>query len=100
QIFGVAIADLWTSDVPRATQWTRHATGVNNWQFSPNGSQIYFIAPDSIDREERARLDKQFTVRPRNPAASVSSLWVFDVASKQERRDIGDSSYSVASVSI
>jgi dipeptidyl aminopeptidase/acylaminoacyl peptidase len=100
QIYAIAVADLWSSEMPKATQWTRHATGVNNWQFSPDGSRIYFIAPDSIDRDDRARLDKQFTVRPRNPASSVSSLWSFDVASKQERKIAGDSAYSVANVNV
>lgn len=100
QIYAIAIADLWTGDIPRATQWTRHATGVNNWQWSPDGSKIYFISPDSIDRDDRARLDKQFTVRPRNPASSLSSLWVYDVAAKQEKKVVGDPAYSVANVSV
>src|SRR5262245_22040982 len=101
QIYALTIADLWQGDIPHATQWTRHATGVDNWQWSADGSKIYFIAPDSIDRDERARMDKQFTVRPRNPASSLSSLWVFDVASKEEKKLAGDgTSYSVANVSI
>src|SRR5262249_29944817 len=100
QIYALTIADLWQGDIPHATQWTHHATGVNNWQWSPDGSTIYFIAPDSIDRDERARMDKQFTVRPRNPASSLSSLWVFDVASKQEKRLVSDPSYSVADVTL
>lgn len=100
QVYGLAIADLWTSDIPRSIQWTRHATGVNNWQFSPDGQQIYFLAPDSIDRDDRVRTEKAFTVRPRNPASSLSSLWVFDVASKQEKKVHGSDAYSVANVSV
>src|SRR5262245_1814407 len=53
QLYTLAIADLWQGDVPRSAQLTRHATGVNNWQWSPDGAHIYFIAPDSIDREDR-----------------------------------------------
>jgi len=70
QVYAINVGELWTGDVPRPTQWTRHATGVDNWQFSPDGSRIYFVSPDSIDRDERTRNDKQFTVKPRNPAAS------------------------------
>src|SRR5215510_1811486 len=58
QLYTLTIADLWQGDVPHSTQLTRHATGVNNWQWSPDGKTIFFIAPDSIDREERQRLDK------------------------------------------
>jgi dipeptidyl aminopeptidase/acylaminoacyl peptidase len=96
QIYALNVGDLWTSDVPpHATQWTRHATGVENWQFSPDGKRIYFVSPDSIDRDERLRTEKQFTVKPRNPAGSVVSLWAFDVDAKQERRLTNDTSYSV-----
>lgn len=100
QIYGVTVADLWSGDVPRAAQWTRHATGVGAWQFSPDGSKIYFVSPDSIDRDERARNEKQFTVKPRNPASSLQSLWSFDVASKQETKVVSDPAYSVADVTI
>ena len=100
QVFAIAVGDLWTSDIPRAVQWTRHTTGVGAWQWSPDGRQIYFVTPDSIDRDERLRTEKQFTVKPRNPASSVASLWSFDVASRQERRLTNDSSYSVADVTI
>ena len=100
QLFAVATATLWQADAPKATQWTRHTTGVGNWQWSPDGKRIYFVTPDSIDRDDRARTEKQFTVRPRNPASSVASLWAFDVDTKQERRLTSDSSYSVGDVSI
>jgi dipeptidyl aminopeptidase/acylaminoacyl peptidase len=100
QLFSVAMADLWQMDVPKPAQLTRHATGVGNWQWSPDGNRIYFVSPDSIDRDDRARTDKQFTVRPRNPASSVASLWAFDVDTKQERRLTNDPSYSVGDVTI
>lgn len=100
QIYGLAVSDLWSGDLPHATQWTRHSTGIGNWQFSPDGSKIYFVTPDSIDRDERARNEKQFTVKPRNPASSLSSLWSFDVASKQETKLVSDPAYSVANVTV
>ncbi|HMA24014.1 MAG TPA: hypothetical protein VKP00_08465, partial [Gemmatimonadaceae bacterium] len=100
QLFAVATADLWQIDAPKPTQWTRHATGIGNWQWSPDGKRIYFVPPDSIDRDDRARTDKQFTVRPRNPASSVASLWAFDVDTKQERRLTSDPSYSVGDVTV
>ncbi len=95
QVYAINVNDLWTGDVPRSMQWTRHATGVESWQFSPDGSRIYFVSPDSIDRDERLRTEKQFTAKPRNPAASLVSLWQFDVASKQEKRLTTDPAYSV-----
>ncbi|HEX3865392.1 MAG TPA: prolyl oligopeptidase family serine peptidase [Gemmatimonadaceae bacterium] len=100
QLYAVSTADLWNGDAPKAVQWTRHATGIGNWQWSPSGTRVYFVTPDSIDRDDRARTDKQFTVRPRNPDASVSSLWAFDVATKQETRLTNDATYSVGDVTV
>ena len=91
---------MTTMDIPKPTQLTRHATGISNWQWSPDGKRIYFVSPDSIDRDERARTDKQFTVKPRNPAASIASLWVYDLDSRQERRLTNDPSYSVGEFTI
>ncbi len=68
---------------------------MGNWQFSPDGRKIYFVSPDSIDRDERARTEKQFTVKPREPDGSLASLWVFDLDSRQEKKIAGDANYSV-----
>ncbi|HXT15657.1 MAG TPA: prolyl oligopeptidase family serine peptidase [Gemmatimonadaceae bacterium] len=100
QLYTINVSDLFTSDAPHATQLTRHATGVGAWQFSPDGKRIYFVSADSIDRDDRTRTEKQFTVKPRNPAASVASLWSFDIAARQEHRLTSDSSYSVSDFSV
>ena len=47
-----------------------------------------------------SRTEKQFTVKPRSPASSLASLWVFDVDTKQERRLTNDANYSVSDVTI
>jgi dipeptidyl aminopeptidase/acylaminoacyl peptidase len=92
-IYTLNVADLWGT--PHPTQLARHTTGMGNWQFSPDGKKIYFVSPDSIDRDDRARTEKQFTVRPREPEASLASLWVFDLDTRQEKRLTDDTSYSV-----
>jgi dipeptidyl aminopeptidase/acylaminoacyl peptidase len=99
QIYALNIADLW-GDIARPTQLTRHATGVGTWQFGPDGRKIYFVTPDSIDRDDRLRTEKQFTVRPREPQSSLQSLWVFDLDTRQERRLTNDDHYSVANPTI
>ena len=102
QLYELNLADLDRNPigVPKSSQLTRHATGVGSWQWSPDGRRIYFATPDSIDRDDRLRTEKQFTARPRNPAASVASLWMFDLDTKQERRLTNDSSYSVGEFTI
>ncbi len=104
QIYALATGDFYRplleGDFPKASQLTRHATGITSWQWSPDGRRIYFVSPDSIDRDDRARTDKQFTVKPRNPATSVASLWVYDLDARQERRLTNDTSYSVGEFTI
>jgi Tol biopolymer transport system component len=92
QLYALNVADLW-NDAPRPAQLTRHATGIGNWQFSPDGRKVYFVTPDSIDRDDRARQDKQFTVRPREPQSSLQSLWVYDLDTRQEKKLVGDTNY-------
>lgn len=99
QIFTLNVADLW-GDMPRPAPLVRHATGVGNWQFAPDGRKIYFVTPDSIDRDERLRTEKQFTVKPREPQSSLQSLWVYDLDARQERKLTTDASYSVANPTI
>jgi dipeptidyl aminopeptidase/acylaminoacyl peptidase len=94
QVWAFAVADL-AQESPKPAQWTRHATGVGAWQWSPDNKHIYFASPDSLDRDERARRDNRFTVDPRDPAASLQSLWAFDVDGRTERRLTNDQSYSV-----
>jgi dipeptidyl aminopeptidase/acylaminoacyl peptidase len=94
QLYSIAVSDLGT-EAPKATQLTKHATGVASWRLSPDDRVIYFTSPDTVDKDERARMEKKFDVRIRNPETPVSSLWAFDIAAKQERRLTHDPSYSV-----
>ncbi|MEA3246632.1 MAG: prolyl oligopeptidase family serine peptidase, partial [Gemmatimonadota bacterium] len=100
QLYAFAVADLG-NDPAKAAQLTHHATGVGAaWEWSHDGRQIVFTSPDSVDRDERARRDARFTVDPRDPAASVQSLWSFDVATHAEKRLTNDAAYSVGDFTI
>jgi dipeptidyl aminopeptidase/acylaminoacyl peptidase len=43
-------------------QITRQTAGVGTWQIAPDSRRIYFITPDSLDTDEKLRLEKKFTV--------------------------------------
>ncbi len=81
-------------DGAMAEQITRHATGVRSWQWTPDGKRIYFVTPDTIDEDDKARRDKKFTVNIRNPETPVSSLWAFDVAARSTKRLTDGGAYS------
>ena len=78
-----------------AEQITRHATGVGSWRWAPDGKRIYFVTPDTIDEDEKARRDKKFTVNIRNPETPVASLWALDVVARSTKRLTEGGAYSV-----
>jgi dipeptidyl aminopeptidase/acylaminoacyl peptidase len=95
-------------DTAVAEQITRHPTGVRAWQWAPDGKRIYFVTPDTIDADEKARREKKFTVNIRNPETPVASLWALDVdpstslgaGARNTRRLTEGGAYSVDDFSI
>jgi dipeptidyl aminopeptidase/acylaminoacyl peptidase len=78
-----------------AEQITKHPTGVRTWQWAPDGKRIYFVTPDTIDEDEKARRDKKFTVNIRNPETPVASLWALDVDARNTKHLTDGGAYSV-----
>ena len=87
-------------DSARATQLSRHVSGVKNWQLSDNSQTVFFLASDSIDTDEKLRREKQFTVNVRNAEIPSDQLWIIDLTSKSERRLTGDRAFSVSGYSL
>ena len=78
-------------------QLTDGEAGVEQWDFTADGSRIYFARPDSFDEDEVKRVEQGFTVDIRNAVTPLSSLWSVEVATAEERRETEDASYSVNS---
>ncbi len=83
-----------------AEQLTKHPTGVRSWQWAPDSGRIYFVTPDRIDEDEKARREKKFTVNIRNPDTPVASLWALDLEPAAARRLTDGGTYSVDDVTI
>jgi dipeptidyl aminopeptidase/acylaminoacyl peptidase len=83
-----------------ATQLTRHPSGVGLWQWAPDSKRIYFVTADTVDVDEKLRMEKRFDVRIRNMDMPVSSLWALELGTKQARRLTRDTSYSVGDFTI
>ena len=100
QLYALSVAAIASGDSLKPVQITHHPTGVGLWQLAPDRKRIYFVTADTVDHDERARIDKRFDVRVRNPEAPISSLWVFDLDSKQTTRLTHDTTYSVGNFTI
>ena len=63
---------------PQPEQLTKQPDGRRYLAWAPDGARMYFVRPDSIDPDEKARREKKFTVNIRNPETPLASLWVVD----------------------
>ncbi len=96
QVWALPVACI---DSARPIQVTRHATPVQSWQISKDGRRLFFLAPDSVDRDDKARLEKKFDVKIRNPVTPLVHLWVVDFT-RQEKLLTPDPAYSVENVTL
>ena len=81
-------------------QLTKHATPLGTWSVSDDGRTVFFVAPDSVDKDDRERKEKKFTATLRNQPMPPNSLWSIDIASKQEKRLTNDATFSVSAFSL
>ena len=63
-------------DSLRPVPLTTHPTGVGTWQLSADARRLFFLTADTVDRDEKARMERKFTVNVRNAEAPVASLWM------------------------
>ena len=97
QLYRLAVAGI---DSAKAEQITRQPTGVGLWQWAPDSRRIYFITADTIDVDEKLRMEKKFTVDVRNAETPLSSLWALDVEPRRTIRLTRDTSITVAGFNI
>ncbi len=96
QVWALSVADLAAAPV----QLTKHATPVTWWQESPDSRSLYFIAPDSVDKDNQDRVEKKFDVKIRNEDSPLRHLWAVDLVSRAEKRLTGGTGYTVGGVAI
>jgi dipeptidyl aminopeptidase/acylaminoacyl peptidase len=83
-----------------AEQLTTHATGIGTWQFDPTTTRIYFLTPDALDRDEKERREKKFTVNIRNMETPSASLWTLDLEGKATKKLSDGSQYAATQFTI
>jgi dipeptidyl aminopeptidase/acylaminoacyl peptidase len=87
-------------DSAKPVQLTHQQAGVGLWKWSPDSRRIYFITADTLDKDEKLRVEKKFNVAIRNMATPLSSLWALDVDAKKATRLTRDTSVTVTDFNI
>jgi dipeptidyl aminopeptidase/acylaminoacyl peptidase len=97
QLYALPVAGI---DSAKPVQLTHQATGVGTWKWAPDGRRIYFATADTVDKDEKLRVEKKFNVAIRNMATPLSSLWALDVDAKKATRLTRDTSITVTDFNI
>jgi len=97
QLFRLPVQGIGSAE---AEQITEHPTGVRQWEMGPDSRRIYFTSPDTLDPDERLRLEKRFTVQIWNQETPLSSLWALEMESLETVRLTNDSSYDVTAFTV
>jgi dipeptidyl aminopeptidase/acylaminoacyl peptidase len=87
-------------DSAKPVQLTHQQAGVGLWKWSPDSRRIYFVTADTLDKDEKLRMEKKFNVAIRNMATPLSSLWAFDVDAKKATRLTRDTTLTVTDFNI
>ncbi|MEZ4587463.1 MAG: prolyl oligopeptidase family serine peptidase, partial [Gemmatimonadales bacterium] len=99
QLWGLPVAQIM-GGMAEPVELTKHATPIAWWATTESGSQVFFTAPESVDKDEKARRENKFTVDIQNADRPLDHLWVLDLASKAERRLTQGGDYSVEGVTV
>jgi len=97
QLWALPVSGL---DSVKAMPLTKHQAAIRWWKFSHDGRTLYFTASDTLDTDEKKRMEKKFDVRIRNQPEPVQHLWSLDVASGQEKRITSGMQYTVDGVTL
>jgi Tol biopolymer transport system component len=87
-------------DSAKPEQLTKQAAGVGQWEWAPDSRRIYFVAPDTLDPDEKLRREKRFTVDVRNAETPLASLWALELDSLSATRLTRDSTITVSGITI
>src|SRR5688572_23893743 len=97
QLYRVPTAGI---DTAKPEQLTKQVAGVGLWRWAPDSRRIYFVTADTIDPDEKLRMEKKFNVSIRNMETPRSSLWALDLEPKKTTRLTRDTSISVSEFTI
>jgi dipeptidyl aminopeptidase/acylaminoacyl peptidase len=97
QLYALPVTGI---DSAKPVQLTHQQAGVGLWKWSPDSRRIYFVTADTLDKDEKLRVEKKFNVAIRNMATPLSSLWALDVDTKKATRLTRDTTVTVTDFNI
>ncbi len=99
QLYRLPVAAIGVGDAEEE-QLTRQPAGVSRWELAPDSRRIYFVSADSVDTDEKRRLENDFTVNVYHMDTPLESLWALDLDPVRASRLTRDPSISVTGFTI
>lgn len=99
QLYRLSVAAI-AAGTAAPEQLTRQPAGVGRWQIAPDSRRIYFIAADSVDKDEKRRRELDFTATLYHMETPLERLWAVDLDPVAVTRVAADSAYSVTGFTI
>ena len=90
------LIDLNSKDLA-PTALTKHATPLVTIQWAADSQRLYFLAPDTQDKDDAKRKEKKFDVRVVDPQRPPQHIWSIELKDKTEQRWTKGSDFSVRS---
>lgn len=99
QLYRLPVAAIEIGDAEEE-QLTWQSAGVSRWELAPDSRRIYFVSADSLDTDEKRRLENDFTVNVYHMDTPLESLWALELDPVRASRLTRDSSISVTDFTI
>ena len=96
-VWAIRLADI---DDPEPIHLIDHYAPVIWWEFAPDSQRVYFIAPDSVDKDNRTRMKENFDVMIRNEDSALEHLWSFDMSTREKDHLTDTNDYAVSGVTL
>ena len=87
-------------DNVKPEKFTKHKTPVQAFWWSPDSKEIYFTAPDRVDKDDQKRKKKGFDVNIVDQQQSPRRLWIIGVEGEEEQRLTESGDYTISGVVI
>jgi dipeptidyl aminopeptidase/acylaminoacyl peptidase len=99
QLYRLSVAAVAAGDA-EAEQITHQRAGVGEWELARDSRRIYFVAPDSLDTDDRLRREKDFSVDIYHQETPLENLWALDLGSERATQLTRDPSLTVGGFTI
>jgi dipeptidyl aminopeptidase/acylaminoacyl peptidase len=99
QLYRLSVAAIAAGDA-EAEQLTRQTAGVGSWELSQDSRRIYFIAPDSLDTDDRLRQEEDFSVDVYHQETPLENLYAVELAPVRVTQLTRDPSLTVTSFTV